>query len=58
MNPSISIIAFCIRLAAENQALRGAAAAGAMEQRVGRWSFRGGGDCQATGACFSPFERC
>lgn len=29
MNPFISIIAFCIRLAAENQALRGAAAAGA-----------------------------
>ena len=29
MNPLISIITFCIRLAAKNQALRGAAAAGA-----------------------------
>ena len=45
MNPLIPIIALCVRLEFENQALRGAAAAGAAKKlfkthAIDRWGFR------------------
>ena len=59
MNPLIPIIALCIRLAVENQALRGAAAEGAAGNIVQNPLLGGGfrgSHCQATSSGFSSIE--